>query len=352
MNSLSKTNELVKIICQISKKEGLKTGFTIGNTSKKNNNSLYFTPVRNTGVMVFAGVIVYSEKQAIDIAKAIDGKVDYILVDAEKKIPAKLSILGDSANIERAVREAIRKSTLWVYKGNDIAVDAVDALLTQLLKKSIRGLGGAKVAILGAGNLGTKLALKLVERGANVTITRQDEYKLNSIVEALNFIKPVNTLSSVYGEINNKVASKNADIIIGTTHGKEVITRDIVKCLADGAVIVDVGKGTLYPDAISEADKNNIDIYRLDVTAAFIGTIHRLLETEKMVENKLGRRELYNEKLVSGGLLGCLNEVVVDNIWNPTQIFGIADGEGDFIRELSKEDIKRLNILKNKFENS
>ena len=49
--------------------------------------------------MILAGIIVYSEKYAKTAAKYLDGKVDYVLVDAEKKIPPKkngdINILKD-----------------------------------------------------------------------------------------------------------------------------------------------------------------------------------------------------------------------------------------------------------------
>ena len=46
------------------------------------------------------------------------------------------------------------------------------------------------------------------------------------------------------------------------------------------------------------------------------------------------------------------NEFVVDNITNPKLVYGIANGKGDFIRNLSPNQIKRLKnmeefILKN-----
>ena len=90
--------------------------------------------------MVVGGVIVFSEKQAIEITSVVDGKVDYVLVDAEKKVADVNSISGESSNIERAVREKVVKSTLWVYKGNDLFVEAVDSLLSYLLKDSLKGL--------------------------------------------------------------------------------------------------------------------------------------------------------------------------------------------------------------------
>ena len=301
--------------------------------------------------MVAGGVIVYSEKQAIDIAKTVDGKVQYILVDAEKKIPAEMSLHGETANVERAVREVVQESTLWIYKGNDLTVDAVDALLTQLTKKSVRGIGGAKVCILGAGNLGAKLALKLVERGALVTITRRKQDVLEAIVLGLNYIKPSYTTSIVTGTTNNEDAAKGSEILIGTTQGNPVITPKIIETLADKAIIIDVGKGTLYPDAIEIAEKRNLNIFRLDVSAAIGALIQKLLETEQIVDKKFGRRLLYEESLVSGGLLGKKGEMIVDNVWNPTIVYGISDGIGDFIRSLSEDEIQRIGRLQKILEN-
>ena len=42
----------------------------------------------------------------------IDGKVDYVFVDSEKKIKKSNIHIGDAANIERTVRENISKSNL------------------------------------------------------------------------------------------------------------------------------------------------------------------------------------------------------------------------------------------------
>jgi len=243
MNAPLKAARLARTVAALAKKRRKASGFCIGNTAKIDSQSLYFTPLRDTNLMVVAGVIVYSEAQAVQIARAVDGKVDRVLVDAEKKIPDELSMRGDTANVERAVRETLKRSALWIYKGNDLSVEAVDCLLTQLTKSSVRGIGGKKAAILGAGNLGSKLALKLVERGASVAITRRDVRKLRLITEALNCIKPAYTTAKVQGLTDNRAAAANADILIGTTNGKPVITAQMVRDLAPGAFIVDVGKG-------------------------------------------------------------------------------------------------------------
>ena len=132
----------LKKIKQISKKKKKLSGFMIGNTTKLEKKKFYFTPIRVTEKMVLSGVIVYSEVYAKLAAKYIDGKVDHVLVDAEKKIPPKRD--GRPSNIERRVKEILKKSKLWAYKGNDLTVDAVDILLTFLMKEDLRGIGGKK----------------------------------------------------------------------------------------------------------------------------------------------------------------------------------------------------------------
>ena len=178
-------------IIKLSQKKRKFSGFTIGNTTKIDNKNYFFTPIRDTEKIIFTGIVLYSEHLAKVVAKYIDGKVDYVLVDAEKKISPKINRrknYWEPANIERRVREVIKISNLWIYKGNDLAVDAVDILITFLTKNNLRGIGGKKITILGAGNIGSKLALFLVERGTKVFLTRRNKTKLKQIEkkESLN----------------------------------------------------------------------------------------------------------------------------------------------------------------------
>jgi hypothetical protein len=332
---------LIRSVVLRARREGKLSGFTIGNTAKSDGHGLYFTPLRETAAMVSAGVIVYTETEAAQIAALADGKVDYILADAEKKIPGGTGW----GNVEQAVRANVRESTLWVYKGNDLSVDAVDSLLAQLTKDDPRGLIGRKIAILGAGNVGFKLALRLVERGADVTITRRNGRVLAGFVQAINDVKPAHTPSSVRGRRDNRAAAAGADIVIGTSGGVPVVTGAIVRRLHRRSVIVDVGKGSVAADAIEAARRRGIPVYRLDITAAFDGLVHRLLAVERLVEEKMGRRRWHGEHIVSGGLLGADGDFVVDNVRRPTVIYGMANGRGDFTRPLSDSQQKRMQKL-------
>ena len=174
-------NNVVKKIIAIGKKESKKTAFLIGNTIKIEDGKFYLTPVRNYTQIVLSGVIVYSEEIAKKIAKEVDGLVDYVFVDAEKKISDNHSITGEPGNIERAVKEVIKKSVFISYKSNDLTVDAADAFISEYFS-NVRPIDGKKIAIIGVGNIGSKLAQKMVERGANVSLYRRNRDKLNLIV--------------------------------------------------------------------------------------------------------------------------------------------------------------------------
>ena len=65
----------------------------------------------------------------------------------------------------------------------------------------------------------------MVERGAKVFLTRKNFKKLNGTVETLNSIKPIYTREKVNPVKDNFKAIRSADIIIGATNGKPVISK-------------------------------------------------------------------------------------------------------------------------------
>lgn len=329
-----KIESVLKEVFAVAKRDGKKTGFCIGNTAKVDPNGFYFSPIRDTAQVVAGSIIVFKPHFAEEVARLVDGRVDFLFVDTEKKVGPDWEIYGpqDRGNIERAVRDVVKHSRIFTFKGNDVTVDACDALIAQLVNDPIRGLGNKKVTIIGGGNVGSKLALKLVERGANVTLTRRKAKELETLVAALNDIKPQQTFASVTGSLNNEAATVGADILITSTNGLPVVTETMILSLANGAKIIDAGKGCLFPEALDAAHRREIPVYRVDIRAGFEGEVAKLLETEKILKQGMGRRMVDGVTIVSGGLLGSLGEVIVDHLHHPTSVFGVADGRGDFLR--------------------
>ena len=243
---------------------------------------------------------------------------------------------------------------------------------TELQLKDLESLEKLKAKALKVAKTGDKLGKKQVEvttKYIEHLLTGKSARSLEIDEDSLLIIKDLNLLTikptlyacnvdeasavsgNAYVELVKAIAlEEGAEILIGATQGIPVITKKMIMNLADKAIIIDVGKGTLYPEAISLAEKKNIDIYRLDITAALEGLIAALWATDDIVNAKMGRRKLHNESLVSGGFLGRGNEMIVDNVWSPKSVYGIADGKGDFVRNPSPEQLSRLENLRNLIE--
>ncbi|MEK7201074.1 MAG: NAD(P)-binding domain-containing protein [Patescibacteria group bacterium] len=339
MKQLEKT---VEHICTSAK--GRATAFVIGNTSDVFvEGHMYSTPLRETGELVYAGVIVRDVETAEEVARWVDGKVDYVFVDDEKKIRSMYYGPDDVGNIEKSVRGIISTSTLLTYKGNDLTVEAVDTLIGSIVGE----VSGKRVALIGMGNLGSKVALKLVERGVHISAFRRNKQKLDAIVAGLNEIKPADTHARVIAMENIAHACANADIIIGTTNEKSVITMDDVQCAKPAVLLLDVGKGCFAQEVTEDSSRI---VYRVDVSIVQKQAFLALVHTKSHYSKQLGRRSIPEAEatLVSIGIFGRKGEVIVDDIEHPTSIIGISAGDGT-LEPSSDEVLKKISDLKSTF---
>ena len=196
----------------------------LGNTVQKEKATFYITPIRENKKFVFCSVILFNDFVANKVAKMMDGHVNYILVDTEKKIQTKNTKLG-LVNIERPIKETIKKSKLRVYKANDLSILSTETLINYYFLNDKRGISGKKAIIIGAGNIGFKLALKFVENGASTYLIRRNKKFLKNIIQTINIIKPKGTVANAYflDKIPNDLT--NFDIIIGSSDKKNLIKK-------------------------------------------------------------------------------------------------------------------------------
>ena len=319
---------------KLANKKKKKLAFLIGNTIKSNKSNYYFTPPRITDKLVVFGIVVFDESIATNVCKFLDGKVDIIFADAEKKIiPKKDGTLG---NIERCVREEIKKSKIYIYKGNDLSVDSVDLIVRQYFNKDLVGVAGKKIGIIGSGNIGSKIALYMTELGAKVYLDRRNKKKLKCIVDAINYLKPINTKEKAI--ISNKLsASKNADVLIGSSNGKAVINSTMVDILKKNSIIIDAGKGTLTNDAIKRANDRKISIFRVDIFPSLEGLISKTFSMEKQISKIIKKKRIENINIFNTGKLGSYGDLIVDDIDKISIVYGVCDGKGDFLRKIPKK---------------
>ncbi len=335
---LKKKIEIIKNKKKIKKK---KLAFFISNTAKFKNVPFYFTPIRETKNFYYFGITLFNDIFVKEICKIIDGEFDTIFVDTEKK-SQNIRKKNPIANVERAVKENIGKSYLKFYKANDLTVDAAENFLELQFKNEVRNLGGKNILVIGVGNIGFKLCLRLIERSANVEIYRRDTKKLNQICKLINFIKPAGNQSRVkpFKFASNRL--HKFDIIICCAKGTNIIRLKKINELNKDVILLDIGKGMFDQNTLNKLSKNNLTVFRLDVSPSLDmevenSEIFKLLEKKRYNIARVGKYTL-----VSNGLLGQKNDIIVDDAKNPKIIFGVCDGKGDLINT-SKQ--KKNNII-------
>lgn len=331
-----KIEGLRKILSTIQKKAKMdkkQTAFVLL-TTKQKGLDFVILPSRRTPYVVCGVVAVYEMSAVHKIIKELDGKVDYILVDAEQKLSSMKNLLD-------SVLKLVKKSEVLTFKSNDSTADATDAVISYLLRYPIY----KKIAIVGAGNIGSKVALKLVERGHEVFIACSKLEGAKKKANALNEIKPNETKSKVFAKSITKVAT-DCDIIIGFTPKIPAINSKMILQMKSNGLIIDGGLGTLHEEAINVAKKRKINIIRIDVRPSFIASLALVFETKNFFENYYGSIKMKNFNIISGGIYGKLGDVVVDSVKNPTQLIGISDGKGGIIeKNRSKELMKKINLV-------
>ena len=362
---LEQTENLAIEIRTQAQKEGGLAIFTISSTVKiRENGHPFLTPMRRIIHGFIGGAVVFSQTQAILVCKRIDGMVDQILVDAEKKIGITFGVdentlkhfglelptdwdLGrvyvEMGNLSGACERHIKKSHFQEYKPNDVTVESV----WHFLSNRYRTLSGKRITIIGSGNIGFKLALKLVESGSHVELVRRDLWRGTLMADVINIAKHESTIAIAHYNPNPLQASLFCDVLIGCTNGTPAITWEMIQSMKPDGIVIDVGKGCVFKDAVQKAVEHEIPIIRCDITSAIDGLISTIKRTQIIMEQEMGRLEI--EKgifIVSGGFLGLEGDIVVDNYRSPHRIIGVTDGMGDLKQVLSKKDQHNIVVIK------
>jgi hypothetical protein len=330
-----KIDEVLSFLKKQSKLKKKKTCFLVGTTKKRSNQNYYITPYRESQKTIYAGAILYDNETAKKLANKIDGKVNYIFVDIEKKATNKKNIL---VNIERETKATIKKSVVKNYKPNDITVNSIENFIQDYFRKDQKGVGGKKILILGAGNIGSKIAIRLLESGANVFLFRRNKNKLKKISEVLNIIKPQHTKSRSNTINSNQLKFENYDVIIGCSDNKIKFKK--IKELFKKPLIIDVGKGVFSQPDLNQLNKKNIPVFRLDIENSLSSFIDNNINTEIFFESSFINKK-NKLRLVKQGILGNVGDIIVDDVIKPKRIIGVCGKDG-LLKNISLKNYKLL----------
>ncbi len=342
--------------------------YSISSTSSNIKINPYTTPIRLSGNRIIAGSVVGSQIEALIVADYIEKLIDFLLLDVEKKIPIqnipdeeiflkfnlKKSLYVENAktasgiefgNISAAVRKTFPPQKIISYKPNDLTVDSIWFFLSHRFKN----FENLKIAVIGAGNIGFKLALKLVESGAYVNINRRDKVLGLQLASTINSIKPKNTIASAEFYDDPVRACTLCDVVVGTGKTDSLIIDDkMVSVMMKNGALIDCGKGNITESAINYAYALDLEVYRSDVSSGVISFVDQTTTIKKLINNKTGRKILTDDiYIISGGIYGKLEDIVVDNFDAPQIIYGMADGRGQILEKLTKLQCKKLEFVSN-----
>ena len=185
--------------------------FTISSTAKT-EDSPYLTPIRSSKKIVIMGMVIFKLKDINSVKKIINENFNYIFLDNDLK-----RLKNSKKNIYELYANHFNPKKIMAYKPNDITVDACWSWIynTPYSKKN-------NILIVGMGNIGTKLALKLYESGNNIYASRKNHKKG---AENVNFIK--------------KFSNKNRSFIKYVKNIKEIISKVslVILCANKNAVL-------------------------------------------------------------------------------------------------------------------
>lgn len=258
-----------------------------------------------------AAIQVETDEQAQELLSALDSEDRRFYLDVERK---------QDLNLMEVARQAVSSGTLHSIKPNDITVDALVALIEERFGPDLSGL---RVQVNGPGNLGFKFALRLAETGCEVHLTGRNAAKVAALVEAINLVIPAHTPFSV-----SEGPGSDVHVLVSAVTAEHVVTPDWLDLLAPSALCVDVGINNLSPEFIEAASAAGHQCNRLDVRSA--GDPLPVLPNP-FFKDIAGRRMLGEAGIVAGGLMGCVGELVVDQVRRPTQVIGIANGTGGLL---------------------
>ncbi|MCQ9200661.1 MAG: hypothetical protein JJ846_007885 [Prochlorococcus marinus CUG1437] len=330
MNLKKYTNYLEK--CYLMAREhNLKLVFSVHQTSSGFKQKSYTLPPRKTNKFLLSGVCNFNQEEIIEITSLYNSKIDYFLVDLEKKgvIRAKKNSNGIvTGNLEGRLSDIVPREKILGIRYDALTAEHV----INLIVKNNPFIYKSNIGIIGLGKIGFKIGLSLLECGNNIEVFSRDFDLLYKKSACMDLIKPVSTLARPIPHRKIEACLNEKDIIITATTSKDVILDEHITLLNKGSVIYSIGHGEISKSALKIIENsNNIKICRIDIGLSIINYLERLI----FVDETTPKLKIINGKrYVSGGYIGMPGDTVVDDVENPDLIYGFISNENNFIREM------------------
>lgn len=286
-NPVAQAQLIADEITSQSKKTGKESVFSI-TLSRAGVTSFPF--VRQSASFVVGNVETSSLNEAERFIKALDGEVDWLLLDESS------SLLRES-KFEKNIK---RSSYSW-YSEERVLRLGICALLSQ---KRPEG----KVLILSDKENADLLSLSLKQQG--ILVISNNNKDRNNLTTRLDGI--------------------GAIVSFGIKYSDDLSVREV--SLLPNHVTLFFARPNAFSSSFTEAVlSRGLRMVRVDMRASLAAEVSLVIETKKVL-NMMGTDVMSGIQIVAGGVIGQRGSVVVDSLKAPKCVIGIADGSGGLLK--------------------
>jgi len=287
--------------------------------------------IHSTQSHVVGSVAFCSEEQLQAVIKAIDGNIDVVLLDVDRKTTAP-------ANTAQITQAGLTKTKLLTYLDSRVWVEAVEDQVVRLLHEHLRD---THIVIAGDHQRSRFLALRFAERGAHVTLLRDPsndpgdgpDNDPNSVsidpLRAMSFQGQEFQLTRV--SANDESAStllSKAQVVVVWPAESTWFGEQFARDLSAKTFVVDASIGAIPADGIAEAQRCGCLLLRVNIWPALTGALSAAHESLIETNEALGWETLNGVPVVAGGAMGHAGDVIVDSVHHPSRVIGVCDGRG------------------------
>lgn len=301
-------------------------------TTAKEPTDFLVLPRRVYRDIGIASFMINDIQKVKEVLSYFDGKINHFYIDIELK---------QKINLYEIAQKYVKKTEIISVKPNDTTIESLDILIRE---KYNDNLIGKNILIIGTGNLASKAMIRLSERQAQLYVLGRKEDKVNKIISGINLFLPRNTNKI---QSFNDISDINFDIVISALSNefKEEIT--IEEKIYNKTLFIDVGINNFRSDFINFLLNNGNKVLRLDTRVALTYQLIRESKyTKEFFNCIIGSMNIKGVTIVAGGLVGKEGDIIVDQISNPTQIIGIADGSGGVKKIVSRQEKRNIETIK------
>jgi 4-hydroxy-2-oxovalerate aldolase len=289
--------------------------------------------IHNTATHTIGSVTFSTEMQLVEILNQAESKVDIVLLDIDRR-----RIFGPQMAALTA-QDILKKTQLLVYSDSRLWSKAVRNQIVRLLKEQIQG---ANIVIAGDHRRSRLLALMLIDYGAAVTIVVRQQEEESDYTAATTVFTQTDYPHDHYVDAEHAAdVLDQAQVVVvwpswGTWFGAEIASN-----LSNGTYVIDAGIGSIESDGLQVIHQKGALPIRVNIWPTLSGS---LLGAHSGSQVEPHWTVINEVAVVSGGAIGERGAVIVDNADNPTQIIGLADGQGGLMKLTAEfaENIRRI----------